>query len=228
MSKEEHIIHVIGRVNLQYYLVQYCEHYYLVDYSSPKRVSNYGPFALINRDRELFMYNVDDDQELFLKKAKPLYLKRPIGNMLFILLSLSCFIFARILAGYHGVYDHHVIHPTMFLMVFLCGLIIIMLAFGIYDLLKIDVSKYPKYVLELTDTTSVCTTVRQEAEILIAHFLFMKGLAIGRFSNNIELTIIYGLVYTYFIIFSRFIIFKISDHHRTRGTNLYKLLSIEE
>ncbi|UQS83063.1 hypothetical protein [Bombilactobacillus thymidiniphilus] len=206
MSENDHRIHIVGRVNMQYYLIRYYEHYYLLDYSDPLQIENYGPLFFFNSNKQFTVYDVEGDKEQFLRRAKHRYLnfkQAIIGWILFLCaLVILCPIMDYDNLSNLDWYLHTFVRPLFILVIF-----ILLIALNLKINIKhpIDVSSYRKSTLELMDVKE--SSIWKKVSIIVGnYFLLWLSLNIGMYTASVVLLIILGFLYPYFVIFNRFIV----------------------
>ncbi|UQS84170.1 hypothetical protein [Bombilactobacillus thymidiniphilus] len=83
MPEKGYRIYLVGRVSLQYYLIKYRGHYYLLDYADPKKFSSYGARgSSVRMTPKWTIYNVDTDKDKFCSIVNKHYItKKKIINL---------------------------------------------------------------------------------------------------------------------------------------------------
>ncbi|UQS83064.1 hypothetical protein [Bombilactobacillus thymidiniphilus] len=225
MSKEGHKIKVIGRVNLQYYLIKYCDRHYLLDYSNPRKISNYGPLCLLSGDRELTIYDVEEEKEQYLQNLTFNYFSHrfSIFCLFLFLLALICLLphlYNDHLNYFWYIYDYVV--PFAFLAVFI---VVTTITLQIASKKQVDVSDYQEITLELVESDEgVLSPIFKRICLIVgSYFLFWLSSDIGAYASSIVLSIIFGFLYPFFIIFYRFIVCGFSLPDKDSYRRVYKI-----
>ncbi|UQS83065.1 hypothetical protein [Bombilactobacillus thymidiniphilus] len=218
MSETDHRIHIVGRVNLQYYLIRYYEHYYLLDYSDPLQIENYGPLFSLGINKQFNIYDINADKEQFLRRAKHKYLNFKQAIIGWIIFLLSFIVLTLLL--YNN--DSSYLYSLFFLLPIA---LIVLLILSIMLLLKrnskekIDVSLYQSMTLELIDKKEL--SIFKKVSVVSGFcFLLWLSLDIGFNSANIFLLIIFGFLYPCFVVLNRFIVCSLD---RVGGKKSYQI-----
>ncbi|UQS83061.1 hypothetical protein [Bombilactobacillus thymidiniphilus] len=218
MSETDYRIHIVGRVNLQYYLVKYCNRHYLLDYGDPRQFANYGPLFFFNSNEQFTVYDVEADKEQFLRRAKHKYFnfKQAIISLLLFLISL--------LVLFPLLYNDNALKWYMYIFVIpsvTIGSVILLIAMLLKRTNKqlMDMPRYPSMQLELVSFKK--TSILKKVSVVYGnYFLLWLSLNIYIYSCSNVLLIIFGFLYPYFIIFNRFIVCSLD---RVGGKKSYQI-----
>ncbi|UQS83060.1 hypothetical protein [Bombilactobacillus thymidiniphilus] len=224
MPETAHRIKLVGRINMQYYLIKYCDRHYLLDYSDPSKISNYGPLCLLSGDRELTIYDVEEEREQYLQNLTFNYFSHRFSIFcLFLFLVVLINLGSKInsnLTDFWYIYE-----LAMPIVIFTSFILLTMVVFKIAAHKPIDVSSYDSVTLELIDLEDELFSPTFKRIFLIASscFLLWMSLWVGISSLNFALSIIFGLLYPCFIVFYRFIVCGFSLPDNNSYKKLYKI-----
>ncbi|UQS83062.1 hypothetical protein [Bombilactobacillus thymidiniphilus] len=225
MSKVGHKIQVIGRINMQYYLIKYCDRHYLLDYSDPSKISNYGPLCLLSGDRELTIYDVEEEKERYLQNLTFNYFSHRFSIFCLFLFLVVLFALGSKINGSNLTDFWYIYELAMPIVVFASFILVTVVVFKISSHKTIDVSSYGSVTLELIDLEDELFSPTFKRIFLIAssYFSLWFSLGVAFYTASVGLSIIFGFLYPFFIIFYRFIVCGLSLPDKDSYRRVYKI-----
>ncbi|UQS84100.1 hypothetical protein [Bombilactobacillus thymidiniphilus] len=229
MPEKGYRIHLVGRISLQYYLITYCDRYYLLNYANPANPSVYGGGGAINKIKKWTIYDVDLEKNKFISMVNKYYLTGQQDNQCGWLMLISLILIPALVRNsnknsmIHKFMEDHFLLNTGLIIV---GLLIVVVLLNMYNKPKIDVSNYQKSILE---SVNIRPTIFGRAfAYLIISFSILFLLFISVFSCNIVALIIWGYVTFYYLFFNRFIVFMLDEKFHTskrfKGKEFFKFI----
>ncbi|UQS84171.1 hypothetical protein [Bombilactobacillus thymidiniphilus] len=205
MSERGYRIYLVGRVSLQYYLIKYRGHYYLLDYADPKKLSSYGARGASARmTRKWSIYDVDAVKDEFCALAhKPYITKEQDHNIAIAFIVILCLAIPLLNSSFTFV------NNLSSISVVLTGFVAIVMLLHFVNKPKVDVNKYKKTFLESTNFKTPSLKLKIIV-FLMTYISLFSAVCLGVFSRNLLVLIISGCVMSYMFMFSRFIYFMLS------------------
>ncbi|UQS84101.1 hypothetical protein [Bombilactobacillus thymidiniphilus] len=219
MPEKGYRIHLVGRISVQYYLIKYRGHYYLLDYADPKKFSSYGARGLaVKAVKEWTIYNVDADRKRFFSMINNMYFNEKKDKFSSIILVLVLLLGVHLLQikgvsnnGHSDIFNF--ILGVMFVVVGLLSIVFILKSLNKRQ--KIDVSQYEKSLLRPTNVK--WQFLRKVLSFIIIYFILFIFIGIGTTSSTLWALILFSCTMCYITLFCRFVYFMLNRQFPSMG-----------
>lgn len=212
--EKSYAAHVVGRIDLRYYLILINQRYYVVDYSDPAKISNYTIGAAANIGTEWTVYDVTGSENQITLKKVPFLIRYLVEIMTTIQISfiINGAFFPDIVNV--SVWTHsNQIHQywSQILVIIFVGLGLIVLILNIKAPPKLKFEKFKKYTLVQANNKHSGKKVFGYLFIL---FILISSVLFGVFGQNYGSLFVFGFLTIYLGAFYRFIKIRIGEPGR--------------
>ncbi|UQS84168.1 hypothetical protein [Bombilactobacillus thymidiniphilus] len=211
MPEKGYRIYLVGRVSLQYYLIKYRGHYYLLDYADPKKFSSYGVRGMrVNMMPEWNVYNVDAEKDKFCAMTHKPYVTEKQDRRIaiwWIPIFLLMFFICSNMLPFNMMLLSDVILSNRYLSLsfIIAGFSLIVILLNLKNQSRIDISNYEKSVLQPIELKT--SYVAKMLTFLLLYIGIFSSIFLGIIFNNLACFIFGGCMNTYMLMLCRFTFF---------------------
>ena len=205
----------IKRMSIQYYLVKINNRYFIIDYSDPKKISNYFLGSYSKCITKWMLYEVTDSIDKISLKKNNFFLRNIdiILTTLVLGFVLNGMLFPEAINLVNLTAAVNISEYWKWILLFVAlGGILIFILLNIFNEPIKELEKYKKYTLKSNEKNKIW--LFYVVAIIFFSLSMLFSLLLGIYGRNYLSLGIFSFLTTYIIIFNRFISFTLEDKYQ--------------